>query len=150
MMYKSILTSALVGGEWSASRPGGLTPWEIAHGFNSIRGWVGPRTGVDDMERRKNLPCRDPNSDLSAVQSAASRKIDCSIPNSMSDRFRNTNSGYFPCHLHSSYMTISSQPRIYYPNIMWHIQIKSSSTTYSFSLLTFLRKKNRVIAREEI
>jgi hypothetical protein len=31
-------TSALDGGEWSASRPGRFTPW---------RGWVGPRAGLD-------------------------------------------------------------------------------------------------------
>jgi hypothetical protein len=33
------LTSAVVGGEWSASLPG----------------WVGPRAGLDDVEKRKFL-----------------------------------------------------------------------------------------------
>jgi hypothetical protein len=37
------LTSALVGGEWSASRPGRFTSrW--------IGGWVDPTIGLDDME----------------------------------------------------------------------------------------------------
>jgi hypothetical protein len=34
------LTSALVGGEWSASRPGRFTPREGALGTHWIRGWV--------------------------------------------------------------------------------------------------------------
>jgi hypothetical protein len=33
------LTSALVGGEWSASRPCPFTPWKE------------PRTGLDDLEK---------------------------------------------------------------------------------------------------
>jgi hypothetical protein len=45
------LSSELVGGEWSASRPGRFTP-----GTYWIGGWVGPRTGLDDVERRKILP----------------------------------------------------------------------------------------------
>jgi hypothetical protein len=49
------LTSALVGGEWSASRPGRFTPGERAPGTHRIGGWVGPRTGLDDMEKRKFL-----------------------------------------------------------------------------------------------
>jgi hypothetical protein len=47
------LTSALVGGEWSASRPGCFTPGERAPGTNWIGGWVDPRTGVDNVEKKK-------------------------------------------------------------------------------------------------
>jgi hypothetical protein len=47
------LTSALVGGEWSASRPDRFTPEERAPGTHWIGGWVGPRTGLDDVEMRK-------------------------------------------------------------------------------------------------
>jgi hypothetical protein len=47
------LTSALVGSEWSASRPGRFIPGERA---TWIRGWVGPRTGLDDLEKRTFLP----------------------------------------------------------------------------------------------
>jgi len=35
-------TSALDGGEWSASRPGRFTPRERAPGTRWIGGWVGP------------------------------------------------------------------------------------------------------------
>jgi hypothetical protein len=44
------LTSVLVGGEWSATRPGRFIP-----GTHWIGGWVGPRAGLDDMEKRKFL-----------------------------------------------------------------------------------------------
>jgi hypothetical protein len=53
------LTSALVGGEWSASHPGRFTP-----GTHWIGGWVNPRSGLDDP---------------SAVQPVASRYTDCAI-----------------------------------------------------------------------
>jgi hypothetical protein len=43
------LTSALVGGEWSALRPGRFTPGEGAPGTHWVGGWVGPRTGLDDL-----------------------------------------------------------------------------------------------------
>jgi hypothetical protein len=45
------LSLVLVRGEWSASRPG-----ERAPGANWIGDWVGPRTGLDDVEKRKILP----------------------------------------------------------------------------------------------
>jgi hypothetical protein len=47
------LTSALDGGESSASRPGRFTPGEIAPGTHWIGSWVDPRTGLEDVE--KNL-----------------------------------------------------------------------------------------------
>jgi hypothetical protein len=50
------LTSALDGGEWSASHPGRFTPRETNHGTHWIGGWVGPRTGLDDIDRSKILP----------------------------------------------------------------------------------------------
>jgi hypothetical protein len=49
-MYVEIhifLTSALVGGEWSASRPCRFTPEERAPGTHWIGGWVGPRAGLE-------------------------------------------------------------------------------------------------------
>jgi hypothetical protein len=36
-------TSALDGGEWSASRPGLFTPRQITRGIHWIGGWVGTR-----------------------------------------------------------------------------------------------------------
>jgi hypothetical protein len=44
----AFLTSALDGGKWSASRPGRFTP-----GTQWIRGWVGPRIGLDAVAKRK-------------------------------------------------------------------------------------------------
>jgi hypothetical protein len=50
-----VYTLALVGGEWSASRHGRLTPEEEATSIHGIGGWVDPRTGLDDVEKRKFL-----------------------------------------------------------------------------------------------
>jgi hypothetical protein len=50
------LTSALVEGEWSASRSGHFTAEEKAPGTHWIGGWMGPRTGLDDEYRRQILP----------------------------------------------------------------------------------------------
>jgi hypothetical protein len=47
------LSSALVGGEWSASHPGRFIPGERATGTHWIGGWMGPRVGLDDMEKGK-------------------------------------------------------------------------------------------------
>jgi hypothetical protein len=49
------LTLALTGGEWSASCPGRFTPRERASSTHWIGGWVDPRAGLDDMEKRKFL-----------------------------------------------------------------------------------------------
>jgi hypothetical protein len=49
------LTSALAGGEWSASRPDRLTPGERAASTHWIGGWVDPRAGLDDVKKRKFL-----------------------------------------------------------------------------------------------
>jgi hypothetical protein len=71
------LTSALVGGEWSASRPCRFTPGKE----NFIGGWVDPRTGLDDMEKWKFFTI--PGLELSlplVVQSVASRYTDWAIP----------------------------------------------------------------------
>jgi hypothetical protein len=56
-MYRSTfyLTSALVGCEWSASRIGRFIPGEKAPGTHWIGGSVGPRTGLNNVEKRKFL-----------------------------------------------------------------------------------------------
>jgi hypothetical protein len=52
----SFLTSALDGGEWSASRPGrALPPVKGTPGTHWTGGWVGPRAGLDAETRRKIL-----------------------------------------------------------------------------------------------
>jgi hypothetical protein len=45
------LTSAIVGGEWSASHRGRFTPGEGAPGTHWIGGWVNPSAGLDDVEK---------------------------------------------------------------------------------------------------
>jgi hypothetical protein len=56
-MYRStfFLTSALVGGGWSASRRGRFIPGERTPGTHWIGGWVNPRAGLNDLEKRKFL-----------------------------------------------------------------------------------------------
>jgi hypothetical protein len=46
VQFHVFLTMALVGGEWSASRPGRFTP-----GTHWIGGWVGPRAGLDNVKK---------------------------------------------------------------------------------------------------
>jgi hypothetical protein len=62
----SFLTSALDGGEWSASRPGRFIPGEIAAGIHCMGGWVGSRASLDIVEKRKCSPRRDSNPDRPA------------------------------------------------------------------------------------
>jgi hypothetical protein len=54
-MGEWILTSALVGGDWSASLPSRCTLGERARGTHWIGGWMGPRASLEDMEERKFL-----------------------------------------------------------------------------------------------
>jgi hypothetical protein len=56
-MYRStfFLISALVGGEWSASRSGRFTPRERASDTHWIGGWVNPRADLNVLEKRKFL-----------------------------------------------------------------------------------------------
>jgi hypothetical protein len=49
------LTSAVVRGEWSASRTGRFTPGERAPGTHWIGGCVVPRAGLDNVKKRKFL-----------------------------------------------------------------------------------------------
>jgi hypothetical protein len=70
----------IVGGEWSASRLGRVNPGEISSGALWIGGWVGPRTGTDDVEKRKISPLSELELRPSAVRPLASRYTECSIP----------------------------------------------------------------------
>jgi len=47
------LTSALDGGEWSASHIGHFTPKETAPDTHWTGGWVGPRAVLDVVVKRK-------------------------------------------------------------------------------------------------
>jgi hypothetical protein len=48
-------TSALVGEEWSASRPCCFNPGERASGSHWTGSWVDPTAGPDDKEKLKSL-----------------------------------------------------------------------------------------------
>jgi hypothetical protein len=74
------LTSALAGGEWSASRPGRFIPGERARGTHWIGGWADARAGLDGLENKISWTYWDSNSDPSVVQPVASRYTDCANP----------------------------------------------------------------------
>jgi hypothetical protein len=49
------LTSALIGGEWSASGPRKFTSKERAPGTHWIGDWMGPGAGLDEVPRGSNI-----------------------------------------------------------------------------------------------
>jgi hypothetical protein len=55
LRFRPVPTSALAGGEWSASRPGRFIPGEWDPDTHWIGDWVNPRAGLDDLEKRKFL-----------------------------------------------------------------------------------------------
>jgi hypothetical protein len=74
------LTSALDGDEWSASRPGRLTPRKRAPGIHWIGGWVGPRAVLGTMVKRKfPSPRGKLNPRTPIVQPVAQHYIDWAI-----------------------------------------------------------------------
>jgi hypothetical protein len=74
------LTSALVGVEWSASRPCRFNPRKRTPSTHWIGGWADPRASLDDLERENSYPHLDSNSDPLIVQSVTSRYTDYAIP----------------------------------------------------------------------
>jgi hypothetical protein len=74
------LTSALVGSEWSTSRPDRFNTGERAPGTHWTGVWVGPRAGLDDVEKRKFLTLPGLELRPAVAQSVASRYTDCAIP----------------------------------------------------------------------
>jgi hypothetical protein len=73
-MYRStfFFTSALVGGELSASRPCHFTPAERTLGTHWI-GWVDRVAGLNNIAKLNSLPYRSSNFDSSVIQPVASR-----------------------------------------------------------------------------
>jgi hypothetical protein len=58
----AFLTLALDGSVWSVSCPGYFTPRERASSTHWIGGWVGTRTGLDMVVKKKNpCPCQESN-----------------------------------------------------------------------------------------
>jgi hypothetical protein len=73
----SFLTSALNGGEWSASRPGHALPPGNDPSAHCTGSWVGPRVSLDTEVRGKILcPCRGSNLDRPVVQSVVRHYTD--------------------------------------------------------------------------
>jgi hypothetical protein len=71
------LTSALDGGEWSASRPGRFTLMERAPITHWIGGWVGSRAILDAVVKRKiPSPRRESNPRTRIIQPVAQRYTD--------------------------------------------------------------------------
>jgi hypothetical protein len=63
------LTSAFDGSGWSASGPGSFASAYTATGTRCVGGWVGPRAGLDAVERRIiSCPCQKSNPGSSVVQ----------------------------------------------------------------------------------
>jgi hypothetical protein len=58
-MAPQFWNSALDGGEWSASRPSHLTPGKRVLRPNWMGGWVGPRAGLDTVEKGKYCTARN-------------------------------------------------------------------------------------------
>jgi hypothetical protein len=67
------LTSALAGGEWSASSSYRFTNGERVPRTHWIGGLMGPRAGLDDMEKRKRLTLPGLELPSSVVQPVARR-----------------------------------------------------------------------------
>jgi hypothetical protein len=55
-MAHVFLTSTFVGGECSTLLHGRFTPGESVPSTHETEGWVGPRTGLDALEKSKILP----------------------------------------------------------------------------------------------
>jgi hypothetical protein len=74
------LTSALDGGEWSASCPGHFTSRERAPGTHWLGGWVGPRASLDMVSKTKiPNPYQESNPDHLNIQPIASCYTDQAI-----------------------------------------------------------------------
>jgi hypothetical protein len=70
-------TSAVDGGEWSASRPSHFTPRERAPGIRWIGGWVGFRAVLGAVVKKKNPnPRQKSKPRTSIVQPVAYRYTD--------------------------------------------------------------------------
>jgi hypothetical protein len=74
------LTSAVDGGDWSASRPGRFTPRERAPIIHWIGGWVGLRAALGAVVKRKIPSARwESNPRTPIVQPVAQRYTDWAI-----------------------------------------------------------------------
>jgi hypothetical protein len=73
--------------EWSASLPGRFTPRDRAPATHWIRGWVGPRAGLEAVSMRKiPSPRRQSKHGHPIVHSVASRHTDWATPAPLKDK----------------------------------------------------------------
>jgi hypothetical protein len=78
------LTLTQDGGEWSASCSGHFTPTEIVPGTHWIGGWVGPRSILDAVVKKKiPSPCQESNPRTPFVQPTALLLYQLSYPTSL-------------------------------------------------------------------
>jgi hypothetical protein len=75
------LTLTLERNEWSVTRPGRFIPGEKSADTHWIRGWMGPRAGLDAVEKRNILHYWESNP---GVQPAARRYTDWTNPAQLS------------------------------------------------------------------
>jgi len=54
LQFYSFLISVQDWGEWPVSRPGGFTPGERTRSIHLIERWIGPRAGVDFLEKMRD------------------------------------------------------------------------------------------------
>jgi hypothetical protein len=143
------LTSALDGGEWSASRPGRFTPRERAPGVHWIGGWVGPRAVLDAVVKRKiPTPRRESNPRTPIVQPVAQLCTDWGI---MALRLLLCNT-LIPHLLHPSYVQVFSF-MFSFPYTSYHglpsshykyLQNSRKSLSESQSKFTFIKHETNV------
>jgi hypothetical protein len=70
-VHASIILS-LNGGQWTALFPGHFAPWGRALGAHWIGGWIGFKSYLDAVEKRKvSCPCWESNIYSSVVQPIA-------------------------------------------------------------------------------
>jgi hypothetical protein len=135
------LTSALAGGEWSASRPGRFTPGERAPCIHWIEGWVDPRVGLDDVEKRKFLTLPGLELDLLVVQPVPSRYTDYAIPvnfnyNRISKNVTNFDFRIFSFNIRTYFCDVRNISQCL-PNVFTCLWSKSQFT-HSLNTCTFL------------
>jgi hypothetical protein len=80
-LYRSMFffTSAMVLGEWSASRPGRFTRGKEQQDIRWIGDWMEPWTCLDDMKKENSWPYRGSSFDFSVIQPVSSRYADCAL-----------------------------------------------------------------------
>jgi hypothetical protein len=93
VLIRVFLTSAIVGGEWSASHPCRYIPGERAPGTHWIGGWVGPRAGLDEVEKRKFLTLWGLELRPLGLPARSQSLYRLSYPGSIKIDFRETNCG---------------------------------------------------------